>query len=71
MDCTKRNRLGEPGFHPLIDAIEVRLRHVIGDIHWHKAEQYLGHYMTFRRNGGAGARYADDGKDKDLTVGWH
>ena len=53
VDCTKRNRLGEPGFHPLIDAIEVRLRHVIGDIHWHKAEQYLGHYMTFRRKGGA------------------
>ena len=55
VDCTKRNRLGEPGFHPLINAIEVRLRHVIGDIHWHRAEQYLGHYMTFRRKGGADA----------------
>eukprot|EP00563_Minutocellus_polymorphus_P021088 CAMPEP_0197717716 /NCGR_PEP_ID=MMETSP1434-20131217/2159_1 /TAXON_ID=265543 /ORGANISM="Minutocellus polymorphus, Strain CCMP3303" /LENGTH=278 /DNA_ID=CAMNT_0043302283 /DNA_START=71 /DNA_END=907 /DNA_ORIENTATION=- len=55
MDCTKRNRVGEPGYYPLVDAIEVRLRHVIGNIHWHKAYSYLDHYMTFRRNGGAGA----------------
>ena len=68
MDCTKRNRLGEPGFHPLINAIEVRLRHIIGDIHWHRAEQYLGHYMTFRRKGGVDATCADDGRDKDPAV---
>lgn len=73
MDCTKRNRLGEPGFNPLIDAIEIRLRHVIGDIHWHKAEQYLGHYMTFRSSkgggGGGGANAGGDhGKGKDPTV---
>lgn len=67
MDCTKRNRMGDPGYHPLIDAIETRLRHVIGDIHWKKALEYLDHYMTYRRIGGARA-LTKDGNNTDPPV---
>lgn len=62
MDCTRRNRMGDPGYHPLIDAIEARLRHVIGDIHWKKALEYLDHYMTCRRIGGVSALTKDGNK---------
>ena len=67
MDCTKRNRMGDPGYHPLIDAIEARLRHVIGDIHWKKALEYLDHYMTYRRIGGASV-LTKDGNNTDPPV---
>mmetsp|Transcript_36354 Transcript_36354/g.73948 ORF Transcript_36354/g.73948 Transcript_36354/m.73948 type:complete len:250 (-) Transcript_36354:166-915(-) len=49
VECTKRNRAGDPDYHPLIDAVQARLRHIIGEVHWHKAEEYLVHYLTFRR----------------------
>ena len=62
MDCTRRNRMGDPGYHPLIDAIEARLRHIIGDIHWKKALEYLDHYMTHRRIGGVSALTKDGNK---------
>ena len=62
MDCTRRNRMGDPGYHPLIDAIEARLRHIIGDIHWKKALEYLDHYMTYRRIGGVSALTKDGNK---------
>ena len=49
VECTKRNRAGDPDYHPLIDAVQARLRHIIGEVHWHKAEEYLVHYLTFRK----------------------
>ena len=67
MDCTRRNRMGDPGYHPLIDAIEARLRHIIGDIHWKKALEYLDHYMTYRRIGRVCA-LTKDGNNTDPPV---
>ena len=67
MDCTRRNRMGDPGYHPLIDAIEARLRHIIGDIHWKKGLEYLDHYMTYRRIGRVCA-LTKDGNNTDPPV---
>lgn len=48
-ECTRRNRLGEPDFDPLMGAIEQRLRHMVGETHWMRATAYLRHYMTHMR----------------------
>ena len=43
-DCTRRNRLGDPVCMPLTTSIEKRLRLVVGESHWNKANGYLSHY---------------------------
>jgi hypothetical protein len=45
LDCTRRNRLGDPAYRPLMDAIDRRLRRHVGESHWRRAHLYLQHYM--------------------------
>jgi hypothetical protein len=45
LDCTRRNRLGDPAYHPLMEAVDQRLRQHVGETHWRKAHLYLHHYM--------------------------
>jgi hypothetical protein len=40
-DCTLRNRRGDPDYHPLVGAIERRLRPVLGDRCWTRAETFV------------------------------
>jgi hypothetical protein len=44
-DCTRRNRLGDPDYDPLMDAVDRRLRRHVGEIHWRKAHVYMQHYI--------------------------
>ena len=44
-DCTRRNRLGDPDFDPLMDAVDRRLRRHVGEVHWRKAHMYMQHYI--------------------------
>jgi hypothetical protein len=45
LDCTHRNRLGDPAYHPLMEAVDQRLRRHVGETHWRRALVYLQHYM--------------------------
>mmetsp|Transcript_23207 Transcript_23207/g.55026 ORF Transcript_23207/g.55026 Transcript_23207/m.55026 type:complete len:215 (-) Transcript_23207:313-957(-) len=45
-DCTRRNRLGDPAFIPLMAAVDARLRRHLGEQHWRKAHMYMRHYMN-------------------------
>jgi hypothetical protein len=45
-DCTRRNRLGDPQYVPLMDAIDRRLRGHVGEVHWRRAHMYMQHYMN-------------------------
>lgn len=51
-DCTRRNRLGDPAFTPLIDVVDQRLRRHVGETHWRRAHVYMQHYLITR--GGTG-----------------
>jgi hypothetical protein len=44
-DCTRRNRLGDPEYDPLMDAVDRRLRRHVGEVHWRKAHVYMQHYI--------------------------
>ncbi|KAG7346482.1 hypothetical protein IV203_005550 [Nitzschia inconspicua] len=45
LDCTRRNRLGDPAYRPLMNAVDQRLRRHVGETHWRRAHLYLQHYM--------------------------
>lgn len=40
-ECTRRNRMGDPKFTPLVEAVEKRLRAFVGETHWKKASILL------------------------------
>eukprot|EP00934_Nitzschia_sp_Nitz4_P008730 Nitzschia sp. Nitz4//scaffold77_size91520//58861//59454//NITZ4_004897-RA/size91520-processed-gene-0.114-mRNA-1//-1//CDS//3329558012//8720//frame0 len=40
-ECTRRNRLGDPKFTPLMDVMERRLHRLVGDAHWSEALRHL------------------------------
>jgi len=40
-ECTRRNRMGDPKFTPLVEAVEKRLRVFVGEAHWKKASILL------------------------------
>jgi hypothetical protein len=46
LDCTRRNRLNDPDYIPLMDAVDRRLRRHVGEAHWRKAHLYMQQYMT-------------------------
>lgn len=51
-ECTRRNRLGDTDYVPLVDAIEQRLRPTVGERNWALAKTYLYYYIQehgFRR----------------------
>lgn len=45
-ECTRRNRMGDPAFMPLQDAVEARLRVVVGEDYWTRAQRYVQSYPT-------------------------
>jgi hypothetical protein len=43
-ECTRRNRMGDSNFSPLQDAVETRLKDIVGDTYWNQAKVYTGYY---------------------------
>ena len=43
-ECTKRNRLGDPAYMPLQKAVEIRLRPLVGENLWTRAQNYVQSY---------------------------
>lgn len=48
--CTLRNREGNPEYAPLVDVVERRLRCIVGEANWTRAEYYLRHYLARTNN---------------------
>lgn len=44
-ECTRRNRMGDPNFDPLMDAVQKRLRPCVGEALWRRSMLLLRHYM--------------------------
>jgi hypothetical protein len=50
-ECTRRNRLGDPNFTPLMEAVEQRLRGFVGEVHWRRSLLYLRYFIAKRTEG--------------------
>lgn len=49
LECRQRNQQGDPNFHPLMDAIEPRLRNFVGETSWKRAHVFMQHFLQCRR----------------------
>ncbi|KAG7368924.1 hypothetical protein IV203_031667 [Nitzschia inconspicua] len=49
LECRRKNQQGDPLYHPLMDAVESRLRRFVGEASWRRAHLYLNHYISTRR----------------------
>jgi hypothetical protein len=47
-ECTRRNRLRDPNFSPLMEAVERRLRGFVGEALWKRALLLLRHFLAKR-----------------------
>ena len=45
MECTKRNRMGDPNFSPLTPALVFNVRRCIGEMHWFRANSFFRVYV--------------------------
>jgi hypothetical protein len=56
--CTQRNRMGDPAFTPLMEAVEKRLRGFVGEVLWRRALLLLNHYLSKNGNNNGGGSTA-------------
>lgn len=49
MTCTRGQKMGDPSFSPLSDAIEIRLKKLISNNVWRQAKNYTEIYLTCPR----------------------
>jgi hypothetical protein len=49
LECTRRNRMGDSSYTPLLDALERRLRSTVGDENWYRAARLCDQYLERRR----------------------
>jgi hypothetical protein len=42
---TRRNKMGDPNFHPLLESMERRLRELVGELHWRQTHAYMRYYI--------------------------
>jgi hypothetical protein len=48
MNCTRGYKTGDPNFSPLVEAIEIRLKKLVGDRIWKQAREYTRFYIARR-----------------------
>lgn len=46
IDCAKKNEHGYPGYSSLSASMQFRLKELVGDVYWKKAEEIMRNYMT-------------------------
>lgn len=49
--CTIGHKMGDPNFSPLVDAVEMRLKKLVGDRIWKQARAYTKIYLKRKQNG--------------------
>jgi hypothetical protein len=43
--CSRRNKMGDPDYAELVESLEVRLRTLVGEVHWIRTHYYMRHYI--------------------------
>jgi hypothetical protein len=43
-ECTRRNRMGDSNYAALQDAVETRLKNIVGETFWNRAKIYTDYY---------------------------
>lgn len=47
-ECTQLNRMGVPGYTPLMSAVERRMKESLGEVHWNRAQTCMNSYIRKR-----------------------
>ena len=48
-DCAGRNKRQEPGYESVTESMKRRLKELVGDYYWMKANEYLIHFIEQKR----------------------
>lgn len=51
-DCAERNKRQERGYESVTASMRERLKHVVGDAYWKRAESYLAHFLAQKQKAG-------------------
>lgn len=51
LECTQRNRMGDPRYTPLVEAVERQLKPCVGEVYWRQAALLLRHFETRQGQG--------------------
>lgn len=49
-DIRRRNRMGDPTCFSFVDAVELRLRELVGSSYWRRAQAYMHYYIIRKGN---------------------
>ncbi|CAJ1953292.1 unnamed protein product [Cylindrotheca closterium] len=49
-DCAERNKKQEPGYQSVTASMKTRLKELVGESYWRRAEVYLKHYLDQQKN---------------------
>lgn len=49
-DCAERNKKQEPGYQSVTASMKTRLKELVGESYWRRAEVYLKHYLDQQNN---------------------
>ncbi len=48
-ECYEKNKNGDPSYRSLTTSMSTRLRAIVGDLYWKKAQDYLEHFILQKR----------------------
>ena len=70
-ECAERNKRQEPGYESVTTSMKRRLKKLVGDHYWKKANDYLVHFIEQKRRhalaaGGSGSGSASQQKQQEL-----
>mmetsp|Transcript_40053 Transcript_40053/g.96654 ORF Transcript_40053/g.96654 Transcript_40053/m.96654 type:complete len:794 (+) Transcript_40053:78-2459(+) len=55
-DCAERNKNKEPGYQSVTASMKTRLKELVGESYWRRAEVYLKHYLDQQKKNKSGAQ---------------
>ena len=64
-ECTRKNRLGDPAFAPLMGAVEKRLRGFVGEALWRRSLVLFHHYISKKGDGASRSCSSDSVASSD------
>ena len=68
-DCAERNKRQERGYESVTASMRARLREVVNETYWKKAEAYLEHFLKNKRASGSGGTTAVSGSSGNSSIG--
>ena len=65
-DCAERNKRQEPGYTSVTASMKTRLRQLVGENYWKRAEAYLKHYLE-QRASSSSSQQAQQARQKQIA----